>query len=414
MVTPMLTDMAARSAKPGLKPFKLTDGGGLYLLVKPNGSRWWRFKYRIDGREKGLSLGVYPEVPLSLARERREEARRLVASGVDPSDKRKAERNARSDTLEAIAREWLAMQAKPDKKNKRAALAPAIWAKARWMLEKFVFPYLGSRPISKITAPELLKVLKRIEARGTHETCHRTKQRCGQIFRYAIATGRAERDVTADLRGALAPVVSRYFAAITEPARIGDLLRAIDGYRGRGPCSTELALRLAPLVFVRPGELRKAEWSEFDLERAEWRVSATRMKMGEEHVVPLSRQALAILKELHPLTGGGRYVFPSLRTTARPMSNNAINAALRRMGYSGAEMTGHGFRALASTCLNEQGWHPDLIELQLAHAERNKVRAAYNRAQRLPERRKMLQAWADYLDGLRSDQRSTLADPAAI
>jgi len=414
MVTPMLTDMAARSAKPGLKPFKLTVGGGLYLLVKPNGSRWWRFKYRIDGREKGLSLGVYPEVPLSLARERREEARRLVASGVDPSDKRKAERNARSDTLEAIAREWLAMQAKPDKKNKRAALAPAIWAKARWMLEKFVFPYLGSRPISKITAPELLKVLKRIEARGTHETCHRTKQRCGQIFRYAIATGRAERDVTADLRGALAPVVSRYFAAITEPARIGDLLRAIDGYRGRGQCSTELALRLAPLVFVRPGELRKAEWSEFDLERAEWRVSATRMKMGEEHVVPLSRQALAILKELHPLTGGGRYVFPSLRTTARPMSNNAINAALRRMGYSGAEMTGHGFRALASTCLNEQGWHPDLIELQLAHAERNKVRAAYNRAQRLPERRKMLQAWADYLDGLRSDQRSTLADPAAI
>jgi integrase len=383
----MVTDLVALSAKPAQKPYKLTERDGFYLLVNPNGSRWWRFKYRVDGREKGLSFGVYPEVPLSLARKRRDEAWQLGASGVDPTDNRKADRIARNDSFEAIAREWLALQAKLDKKNNRAALAPVTLANAQWMLERFIFLYPGSRPVSKITAPELLKVLKRIEARGTHETFDRTKQLRGQIFRYAIATGRADR---------------------------GGLLRAIDGYRGRVKCFTDLALRLAPLVFVRPGELRKAEWSEFDLERAEWRVSATRMKMGEEHVVPLSQQALAILKELQPLTGGGRYVFPSLRTTARPMSNNAINAALRRMGYSGEEMTGHGFRALASTCLNEQGWHPDLMDLQLAHAERNKVRAAYNCAQRPPERRNIVQAWADYLDGLRSDHQSALANPTAM
>jgi integrase len=406
-----LNDTAIRQAKPGSRPIKLFDGGGMFLLLSPSGSRWWRFKYRVDGSEKLLSLGVYPDVSLKLARERRDEARRLLATGVDPCAKRQAEKLSRADTFEAIAREWLALQAKPDARNKRPALAAATLDKAVWMFEKLMFPYLGARPISKITVPELLKVLRRIEVRGKHETCHRTKQRCGQVFRYAIATGRAERDITADLRGALAPIVSRNRAAITDPNRIGELLRAIDGYRGQR--TTEFALKLAPLVFVRPLELRAAEWSEFDLNRAEWRISAERMKMGEEHVVPLSRQALEILRDVQPLTGDGRYVFPSLRSHSRPMSNNAITAALRRMGYGSDEMTWHGFRSLASTCLNEQGWHPDLIELQLAHADRNKVRAAYNRAQRLQERRRMMQTWADYLDGLRASTKVTSIGQAA-
>jgi integrase len=262
------------------------------------------------------------------------------------------------------------------------------------------YPYIGSRPIAKLGAIDVLKVLKRIEGRGTHETAHRTRQRCSQVFRYAVQTERAAHDVTADLRGALAPVVSEHHAAITEPSRIGELLRAIDGYTGH----SVTALKLAPLFFVRPGELRHAEWTEFELDGNEpqWRIPADKMKMGEQHLVPLSKQAVALLRELQPLTGRGPYLFPSLRSRARPMSNNTVNAALRRLGYTSEEMTGHGFRSLASTCLNEQGYHPDLIELQLAHAERNKVRAAYNKAQRLPERRKMMQAWADYLDGLRA------------
>jgi integrase len=249
---------------------------------------------------------------------------------------------------------------------------------------------------------DVLKVLRRIEGRGIHETAHRTRQRCAQVFRYAVQTERAARDVTADLRGALAPVVSEHHASITEPARIGELLRAIDGYNGQAV--TGYALKLPPLLFVRPGELRHAEWTEFDLDGHEshWRIPAEKMKMGEQHVVPLAKQALVLLLELRSLTGRGRYVFPSLRSGSRPMSDNTVNAALRRLGYTHAEMTGHGFRSLASTCLNEQGYHPDLIELQLAHAERNQVRAAYNKAQRLPERRKMMQAWADYLDGLRA------------
>jgi integrase len=264
-----------------------------------------------------------------------------------------------------------------------------------------VYPYIGSRPIAKLGATDVLKVLKRIEGRGIHETAHRTRQRCSQVFRYAVQTERAAHDVTADLRGALAPVVSEHHAAITEPVRIGELLRAIDGYTGHS--ATAYALKLAPLLFVRPGELRHAEWTEFDLDGPEpqWRIPAEKMKMGEQHLVPLSKQALALLRELQPLTGRGPYVFPSIRSRTRPMSDNTVNAALRRLGYTSEEMTGHGFRSLASTCLNEQGYHPDLIELQLAHAERNKVRAAYNKAQRLPERRKMMEAWADYLDGLR-------------
>jgi integrase len=378
----MLTDTAIRSAKPRQKPYKLTDGEGLYLLVNPNGSRWWRFKYRFEGKEKLLSLGVYPDVSAKEARERKQAARNRVANGIDPSAIKQATKQADANTFEAIAREWLALQEK--------SLSPRTHAKAVWTFDTLLFPYLGTRPLNKITPAEVLKVLKRIEERGKHETAHRARQRCGQIFRYAVATERAERDVTADLRGALAAVVSTNFAAITEPARIGELLRAIDGYTGH--MVTACALKLAPLVFVRPGELRAAEWSEFDLQHGEWRIAAERMKMREQHIVPLSKQALAVLEAIKPLTGNGRYVFPSLRSHARPMSENTINAALRRLGYSKDDMTGHGFRSLASTCLNEQGWHPDVIELQLAHAERNKVRAAYNKAQRLPERRKMMLA----------------------
>jgi integrase len=279
---------------------------------------------------------------------------------------------------------------------------PSTYAKAAWTLETLVYPYIGSRPIAKLGATDILKVLKRIEERGFHETAHRARQRCSQVFRYAVQTERAIHDVTADLRGALAPVVSEHHAAITEPARIGELLRAIDGYTGH--IVTAFALKLAPLLFVRPGELRHAEWAEFDSEgqEAQWRIPAEKMKMGEQHIVPLSKQALALLRELQLRTGYSPYLFPSILSRSRPMSDNTVNAALRRLGYTSDEMTGHGFRSLASTCLNEQGYHPDLIELQLAHAERNRVRAAYNKAQRLPERRKMMQAWADYLDGLRA------------
>jgi integrase len=390
----MLTSIKIQAAKPQEKPYKLSDSGGLYLLVNPNKSLWWRLKYRFEGREKSLSLGVYPHVSLKQARSQRDEAKKAIASGVDPSAKRQAEKSATANTFEAVAREWLALQ--------KGKLAPATYAKAVWTLETLVFPYIGSRPIAKLGATDVLKVLKRIEGRGAHETAHRTRQRCSQVFRYAVQTERAERDATADLRGALAPVVSENHAAITEPARVGELLRAIDGYAGH--VVTAYALKLAPLLFVRPGEFRHAEWAEFDLDGHEphWRIPADKMKMGEQHIVPLSKQALALLRELHLLTGRGRYVFPSLRGGSRPMSENTVNAALRRLGYTINEMTGHGFRSLASTNLNEQGYHPDLIELQLAHAERNKVRAAYNKAQRLPERRKMMQSWADYLDGLRA------------
>jgi integrase len=389
-----LTQNALRSAKPMPKPYKLTDGGGLYLLVNPSGALWWRLKYRFEGREKLLSFGVYPHISLQQARELRDDAKKAIANGGDPSAKRQAEKSSNANSFEAVAREWLGLQEKK--------LAPATYSKAVWTLETLVYPYIGSRPIAKLGATDVLRVLRRIEGRGTHETAHRTRQRCSQVFRYAVQTERAAHDVTADLRGALAPVASEHHAAITEPARIGELLRAIDGYTGHAV--TAFALKLAPLFFVRPGELRRAEWTELDLDANEpqWRIPAEKMKMGEQHIVPLSKQAIALLRELQLVTGRWRYLFPSIRSRLRPMSNNTVNAGLRRLGYTSEEMTGHGFRSLASTCLNEQGYHPDLIELQLAHAERNKVRAAYNKAQRLPERRKMMQAWADYLDGLRA------------
>ena len=391
-----LSETRIRAAK---SKDKLFDERGLFMLVTPTGGRLWRLRYRIGALEKLISLGAYPDVTLKRAREKRDEARILIADDIDPSAQRKAQRAALLDTFEGVAQEWLALHSK--------SLSPETLSILGARLNSALYPYLGSRPVAAITAQELLVVIRRIEARGRHETAHRVRALAGRVLRFAVATGRAQHDVAADLRDALAPVRSRNFASVTDPARVGELMRAIDGYTGYPV--TALALKLAPLVFVRPGELRAAEWSEFDLANAEWRIPAARMKMKEPHIVPLARQAIAIVRELEPLARGGRYLFPSLRTRDRPMSENTINAALRRLGYSSEEQTGHGFRSMASTLLNEQGFPPDVIELQLAHTERNKVRAAYNKAQRLPERRKMMQAWADYLDGLRAGGSSPLS-----
>lgn len=396
-----LTATAIRNAKPRTKPYKLSDGAGLYLEVMPNGSRYWRWRYRYDGKDTRLAFGVFPEVALAEARERRDDARRKLRDGIDPATERKVERRKRllsaETTFEGVSHQWLESQKKK--------MAPTTHKKATRTLELFAFPWLGARPIDEIDPPELLAVLKRIESRGANETAHRLKARVGQIFRYAIAHGTAKRDPSADLRGALAPIVSKSHAAITDPAKVGDLLQALYSYAGHFP--TCCALRLAPLVFARPGELRHAEWSEIDFEAAEWRIPAHKMKMRDAHLIPLSAQAIAILRELEPSTGRGRYLFPSIRTAREPMSNNTVNAALRRMGFDHDTMTGHGFRAMASTRLNEMGWNPDVIERQLAHAERNKVRAAYNRAQYVAERRVMMQAWADYLDALRAGSNVT-------
>ena len=395
-----LTDTAIRNTKPSAKPQKLFDAGGLFLFVAPSGGKWWRLKYRFGGKEKLLSLGTYPEIALKDAREKRDVCRKQLAADIDPGAQRKAEKvagvEAGANTFEVIAREWHAQRAK--------SLEQTTLDGIMMRMEKHLFPRLGMRPISNINAPELLAVLRRAEAQELGETPRRLRQYCGQIFRYAIATGRADRDPAADLRGALKPHKAQHHAAVTEPKAVGALLRAIEGFQG-SPV-TKTALCLAPLVFVRPGELRRAEWPEFDLEGGVWRIPAERMKMRDAHIVPLSRQAIAILRELEPLTNASdlrtsRYVFPSVRTRARPMSENTITAALRRLGYTSDEMTGHGFRSTASTLLNEQGWNRDAIERQLAHADRDGVRAAYNRAEHLPERKRMMQAWSDYLDTLR-------------
>ena len=389
-----LTDKGTSNAKPKAQPYKLADERGMFLLVNPNGAKWWRLKYRFDGKEKSLSLGVYPDVGLKDAREKRDAARQLLAGGVDPSINRKVQKAARLDraenSFEVVAREWYAKLST----KWTAGHAGKVFTR----LEKDVFPWVGGRPIAEVTAPELLSALRRIESRGAIETAHRAYQSCGQIFRYAIATGRAERDPSTDLRGALQPVISTHHASITDPKEIGALLRAVDGYAGE--FVTRCALRLAPLVFLRPGELRHAEWTEIDFEKSEWRIPAEKMKARVQHVVPLSTQAAAILAEVQPLTGDGRFVFPGVRAIGRPMSENTVNAALRRMGYTNAQMTGHGFRSMASTLLNEHGWNRDAIERQLAHGERDEVRAAYNYAEFLPERRKMMQWWADHLAAL--------------
>ena len=396
-----LTDIAVRRAKPQAKFYKLFDSGGLYLEVAPSGRKYWRWKYRFAGKENRLSFGVYPEVSLKVARKKRDDARYQLSNGIDPGAVRRAQKIAQAgaESFEVIAREWHA-------KFSHSWVASHSDRILR-RLANDVFPWLGRRAINEIKAPELLAVLRRIENRGALESAHRAMQNCGQIFRYAVATGRAERDPTGDLRGALPPPKEKHHASIIEPDRIGELLRAIDAYEGF--FATRCALRLAPLVFVRPGELRKAQWLEINLESAEWRIPGERMKMRSQHIVPLSKQAIEILREIEPLTNRvfparpniPRYVFPSARTFERPMSENAVLAALRRMGYTKDEMTGHGFRSMASTLLHEQGWNHQAIERQLAHAERNSVVAAYNFAEHLPERRQMMQAWADYLDQLK-------------
>jgi integrase len=387
-----LTDTASRNAKSKLKPYKLADEKGLYLLVNRTG-KYWRFDYRHEGKRKTLALGVYPDVTLKEARSKRDEARNQLAAGIDPGAQRAATKTAATDTFEALAREW--HQRNLSRWTPKHGASLLVW------LVNDTFPWIGAKPIREIVATDLLAVLRRMEERGAVSSAHRVRQVCGQVFRYCVATGRADHDPSAALRGALSVAPTKHHSSITDPKAAGGLLRAIEVYQGA--FVTKQALRLAPLVFVRTGELRNAEWSEIDLESAEWRIPAGKMKMRDPHIVPLSRQAVAILRELHPLTGGGRYVFPSARTPngERCMSENAVLAALRRMGYGKNEMTGHGFRSMASTLLNEQGWHRDAIERQLAHSERNAVRAAYNYAEHLQERRKMMQAWADYLDGLR-------------
>jgi integrase len=391
-----MTDTKARNAKPKDKQFKLFDTDGLFLLVSPAGGKWWRFKYRFGGKEKLVSLGTYPEVSLSQARERRDAARKQVADGIDPSQARKALKAAKTQdakTFEVVAREWHT--------KFTPSWTPGHAAMIIRRLELNVFPWIGARPIIDIKAPELLMTLRRIESRGALETAHRVKIICGQVFRYAVATGRAERDPSADLRGALPPVKPKHLAAITDPEKVAGLLRAIDDYAGS--FVTKCALKLAPLLFVRPGELRQMEWSEIDLDAAEWNIPAEKMKNRQRHLVPLARQSIEILRELYPLTGTGRYVFPSARTTRRPMSNNAVLAALRRMGFEKDEMSGHGFRAMARTILDEVlRIRPDFIEHQLAHAVRDPLGRAYNRTTHLEERRKMMQTWADYLDGLKA------------
>lgn len=400
MVVP-LTDVAIRKALKLPHRQKLADGAGMYLLIDPPRSPGWRLKYRIARHEKLLSLGVYPLVTLSRAREKREDARRLISDGVDPSAERKAERAAKSDTFRLVAEDWLARQSK--------VLAPETISIMQGRLTSTLFPAFGNRPLSEIKAADLLAVLRRIEAKGTHETAHRVRALYGRVARFGIAEGKAERDVSADLRDALTPVDTEHYPAITEPRRIGELLRAIDTYVGQP--SVEFALKLAPYVFVRPGELRGAAWREFNLEgnEPEWRIPGARMKMDREHIVPLATQVVKLLRELHVLTGDGDILFPGLRTASRPISNNSLNAALRRLDFSQDEMTGHGFRTMASTLLNEQHtanglrrFSGDWIEKQLAHQEKDATRDAYNAAEYLPQRRKMMQWWANHLDGFKA------------
>jgi integrase len=392
-----LGDTFVRQVKHSGKPSgdKYTDGGGMYLLVSAAG-KYWRMDYRFDGKRRTLALGVYPEVSLAKARQRREKAREQLADGIDPGVAKREEQRAKADaaanTFEAVSREWLEKTA-----NKRVAVTQA---KVTNWLEKDVFPFIGKLPISTVRAKDVLdKVARRMEARGIHESAHRIVQICSQVFRYAVAVGHVERDVTVDLRGALVSVDKTNYPAITDPKQVGQLMRSIRAYEGHP--TVRAALQLSPLVFVRPGELRAAEWSEMDLETGEWRIPGSRMKMKVEHLVPLSRQAVAILRAVQPVSGHGQYVFPSIRTGERCMSENTVNAALRGMGYAKEVMTAHGFRAMARTIMDEVlGERPDLIEHQLAHTVKDPNGRAYNRTAHLPARREMMQRWADYLDEL--------------
>jgi integrase len=394
MAKELLTDVTIRNTKPTDKDQRLNDGKGLYLLIKPNGAKWWRFDYTITKTRKTLSLGVYPDTTLADARRKAEQSRNQVSNGVDPSNTRKIEKaGSAENTFKAIAEDFLI--------TKRSQWSASHHRHIQECFERDVYPWLGNRPLKDLSAVEVLTTLKRITARGAIETAARTKQFIGQAIRYGIATGRAERDVTQDLRGALPSPSKGHYPAITEPKPLGQLLRDIDAYSGNFVVRT--ALQLQPLIFARPANLAMAEWSEFDLDAAEWRITADKMKMKDAHIVPLSTQAIALLKDIYPLTGNQQYVFASNqgKTKEKHISRESIGAAIRRMGYQG-QHTAHGFRTTASTLLHEQGFHSDMIERQLSHAERNQVKAAYNRAQHLPERKKMMQSWADYLDSLKA------------
>lgn len=391
-----LTDITIRNAKPKEKQYKLADDRGLYLLVNKSG-KYFRWDYRFGGKRKTLALGVYPDVKLKDARGKHEKFRSLLAKGIDPmvfKKQVKAKNQIESaNSFEVVAREWFEKQ-KPIWKEKHAKTVIS-------RLENNIFPWLGTAAISSITAPMLLESLRRVEDRGAVETAHRINQICGQVFRYAIATGRAERDCSIDLKGALSPTKPKNMATITSPHKIGQLMRAIDGYHGT--FVTRCALKLAPLTFVRPGELRKALWVDINIDEAIWRIPAIRMKKEKAFLVPLSRQSVSILEEIKSLTGSGKYVFPGARSVSRPMSENTVLDAIRSLGYAKGEMTGHGFRGMASTLLHENGWPSDAIERQLAHTEGNSVKAAYNHAQHLPRRREMMQWWANYLDKLKNN-----------
>ena len=386
-----LTNIKIRNLKPKEKPYRVFDGGGLYLEITPAGGKLWRYKYRYQGRHKTLALGKYPIVSLAEARKKHIQAKRLLSDGIDPSAVKHKEKLKVAKTLEVVASEW--WRAKKDKWSKDHALL--VWRR----LESNVLPWLKDKPIGEVSSRELLDVLKRVEDRGAVETARRIGQILNQMFIFAIASGYCDNNPASNLNQALREVKHKSFPAITEPKKIRELLLAIDGFQGS--FVVKQGLRLAPLVFVRPGELRKAEWLEIDLDQALWIIPAEKMKMKRPHIVPLSRQAIGILQELKPLTGEGKYVFPSVRSSDRPMSENTLNAALRRLGYTKDEMVAHGFRTMASTRLHEMGWPSHVIEAQLAHIDRNSVRAVYNKAEYLQERKKMMQAWADYLDALK-------------
>jgi integrase len=391
-----LTHFQITNAKPRSKPYKVPDSGSLYLLVRPSGAKLWRMNYRHLGRQKTLHFGQWPEIGLAIAREKRDEARKQLASGLDPAAEKRLDRLVRKvaadNTFKAVAEEWVA-------KNEREGLAPVTLEKIRWLLG-MAYPMIGAQPISQITPQEALAVLRKIEANGRYESARRMRSVLSRVFRYGIATARADRDVAADLRGAITTPKVQHLAAITTPREAGALMRAIEGYTGHE--ITAIALRLSPHLFVRPGELRRAEWAEIDMGGALWFLCAEKMKMRRAHRVPLSRQVMAILKQLQDLTGDGRFLFPSFRSPKQCMSENTVNAALRRLGYSQEEMTAHGFRAMAATLLNEMGiWNPDAIEKQLAHLDTSVVRRAYTRGEYWDERVRMMQHWSDYLDQLR-------------
>jgi len=396
-----LTATAIRNAKATDRAYKLADGGGLYLLVRPDGARYWRLKYRFAGKEKLLALGVFPDVSLAEARDARDDAKRMLRERKDPSEERKAHKrlveHAAANTFKALAQDWL----KTNRNKWTASHAERIKAS----LEANLYDDLGDRPVTEITPRELLGTLRKIEDRGAHDMAHRVQNRASSIFRYAIAEGRAERDPAADLRGALTAPERHNYSSLAQKD-LPEFYKKLEAYEGEAV--TKLALRLLALTFVRTIELRGAEWPEIDFEAAEWRIPAERMKMREPHIVPLSRQTLALFEQLRALTGGGRYLFPHRTNPAKPISENTVLFALYRMGYH-SRATGHGFRSTASTILNESGFPGDAIERQLAHAPRNKVRAAYNRAQYLPERRKMMQEWADLLDAFANGDKKVIA-----